>query len=52
VTAGVQDKTISTWLSRARREERLEHLLWALSALLIVAVVGTCATLTVTWVIR
>jgi small neutral amino acid transporter SnatA (MarC family) len=47
VTAG--DKTISTWITRAKRQERGELFLGIASTLLMVAIIIACTTLTIAW---
>lgn len=46
----VEDKQISKWLIRVRREEQMEHWLWLGIGILGAAIVGVLTTMTITWV--
>lgn len=49
--SAVQDKQISEWLDRARREERGLRVLFVAVAGLMVSIAGFVGTLSVGWVI-
>lgn len=49
MTGLIQDKTISTWLTRAKRQERAEWFLGIAGLLLLVALVAACTTLSIAW---